>query len=233
MKLKKIILSIFIILIICLISILIYVKSTKNRTEENTIQNKQNNIEELKKDTGITGNNELYKINIEYDGKKVLDIKEDVQYKIAFAGIIKQELPDINEIDAIFEEKYPKEFVVWIDVNSREKFRQMLKECANNEYEISESGFLKIKNENNSTDIDKSLKEMIENKKRYIVTISGIYYMADRVTGDIIDNFYEDMDPYQASKILSEKNDVIVFLATNKEKKLTTKEILQELIFCK
>ena len=106
----------------------------------------------------------------------------------------------------------------------------MLKENTNNEYEITEEGFLKIKKENNSTDIDNSLKEMIQSNKRYIITISGIYYEIDRVTGEILDNFYEDMDPMQATKSVDNKDDIIIYLTTNTEKRLTTKEILYELI---
>ena len=232
MNLKKIILSVFVVLVVCIITILIYLKNTENKNEVNNTQSEQNEVEELKKEIGIPGNNNLYEINTEYDGQKVLDIKEDIQYKIAFAGIIKQAAPDFNEIDTIFEEQYPNESGVWIDITSREKFQQMLKECANNEYEISENGFVKIKAENNPTDIDKSLKKMIENEKRYIITISGIYYQIDRVTGQILDNFYEDLDPYQAIKTVSDKDNIIIFLSTNTQKKLTTKEILQELIAC-
>ena len=63
-----------------------------------------------------------------------------------------------------------------------------------------------------------------------IITISGIYYEIDRVTGEILDNFYEDMDPMQATKSVDNKDDIIIYLTTNTEKRLTTKEILYELI---
>jgi len=38
------------------------------------------------------------------------------------------------------------------------------------------------------------------------------------------------MDPYQATKIVDYGDDIIIFVTTNKEQKLTDKEILQELI---
>ena len=78
--------------------------------------------------------------------------------------------------------------------------------------------------------LDNSLKEIIQSNKRYIITISGIYYEIDRVTGEILDNFYEDMDPMQATKSVDNKDDIIIYLTTNTEKRLTTKEILYELI---
>ena len=183
-----------------------------------------------KNDVGITGDNELYQIQTEYDGKEILDIKPEIQYKVAFAGIIEQGSPKIENIDAIFNNNYPKDYGIWIENNSRDKILQILNRNLNNEYEINENGYLDIKKEDNPTDIDKELKKMIEAKKKYIITISEVYYGVDRVSGEILDNFYEDMDPYQATKIVDYGDDIIVFVTTNKEQKLTDKEILQELI---
>ena len=221
MKNKKIIFLAVILIIIVLI-IIKYCK--KNDGIEH------DNVEVLKNDVGITGDNELYQIQTEYDGKEILDIKPEIQYKVAFAGIIEQGSPKIENIDAIFNNNYPKDYGIWIENNSRDKILQILNRNLNNEYEINENGYLDIKKEDNPTDIDKELKKMIEAKKKYIITISEVYYGVDRVSGEILDNFYEDMDPYQATKIVDYGDDIIVFVTTNKEQKLTDKEILQELI---
>lgn len=221
---KKIIIVIFCIVIIIGLGVVGYLKQkTSNEVSKEEVN-------DLKEDIGVSGDTDLYQIQTEYDGNKNLDIKPEIQYKVAFAGIIEQKIPKLEDIDTIFYTKYPKDYGIWIDSTSREKFLTMLKENTNNEYEITEEGFLKIKKENNSTDIDNSLKEMIQSNKRYIITISGIYYEIDRVTGEILDNFYEDMDPMQATKNVDNKDDIIIYLTTNTEKRLTTKEILYELI---
>ena len=221
MKNKKIIFLAVILIII----VLIIIKYCKKNDEI-----EHDNVESLKKDVGITGDNELYQIQTEYDGKKILDIKPEIQYKVAFAGIIEQGSPKIENIDTIFINHYPKDYGIWIEENSRDKILQILNRNLNNEYEVNESGYLDIKKEDTPTDIDKELKKMIEAKKKYIITISELYYGVDRVSGEILDNFYEDMDPYQATKIVNYGDDIIVFVTTNKEQKLTDKEILQELI---
>lgn len=221
---KKIIIVIFCIVIIIGLGVVGYLKQkTSNEVSKEEVK-------DLKEDIGVSGDTDLYQIQTEYDGNKTLDIRPEIQYKVAFAGIIEQKIPKLEDIDTIFYTKYPKDYGIWIDSTSREKFLTMLKENTNNEYEITEEGFLKIKKENNSTDIDNSLKEMIQSNKRYIITISGIYYEIDRVTGEILDNFYEDMDPMQATKNVDNKDDIIIYLTTNTEKRLTTKEILYELI---
>lgn len=221
---KKIIIVIFCIVIIIIFGVIGYIKQKNN----NEISKEE--VNNLKEDIGISGNTDLYQIQTEYDGNKILDIKQEIQYKVAFAGIIEQKIPKMENIDTIFNTNYPTNYGIWIDSTSREKFITMLKENTNNEYEITEEGFLKIKKEKNSTDIDNSLKEMMQSNKRYIITISGIYYEIDRVTGEILDNFYEDMDPMQATKSVDNKDDIIIYLTTNTEKKLTIKEILYELI---
>ena len=101
------------------------------------------------------------------------------------------------------------------------------------EYEITKQGYLEIESENKSNYIDSEIKEMIENDKKYILAISGIYYEADVVTGEILDNFYEDMDPYQATKTVGNNEDTIIFLSPNSQKMLSEEDILQELISCK
>ena len=221
---KKIIIVIFCIVIIIGLGVVGYLKQkTSNEVSKEEVK-------DLKEDIGVSGDTDLYQIQTEYDGNKTLDIKPEIQYKVAFAGIIEQKVPELENVDTIFNKNYPKNYGIWIDSTSREKFLAMLKENSDNEYEITEEGFLKIKKENNPTDIDNSLKEMIQSNKKYIITILGIYYEIDRVTGEILDNFYEDMDPLQATKSVDNKEDLIIFLTTNTEKKLTTKEILYELI---
>ena len=70
--------------------------------DKNDIQYQENvTIEELKEQTSINGNNEIYEIGQEYDGRKVLTVKADIKYKVAFAGIIKKATPKYEELDEI------------------------------------------------------------------------------------------------------------------------------------
>ena len=156
MKNKKIIFLVVILIII----VLIIIKYWRNN---NNIEH--GNVETLKKDVGITGDNELYQVQTEYDGKKILDIKPEIQYKVAFAGIIEQGKPKIENVDAIFNNNYPEDYGIWIENNSRDKILQILNRNLNNEYEINKNGYLDIKKEDNLTDIDKELKKMIGAKK--------------------------------------------------------------------
>ena len=225
-----IILGIFIVAISC--------RKVEEKQDSQTTNSSKNEIdevavEELKKESGITAENKLYDVTVEYDGTKVLNINPGIQYKIAFAGIIKNEKINIEEIDNIFKNYYPKKSGIWIEPNSRTKFLEMLKKETNNEYEITKEGYLEIKSENKSNYIDSEIKEMIENDKEYIGAISGIYYEADVVTGEILDNFYEDMDPCQATKTVNNNEDTIIFLSPNSQKMLSEEDILQELISCK
>lgn len=234
---KKIIVTLVIIIIV--IAGIFYLKSRKqenvtnqeqiNETKLAQDENTKKEIEELKKETGATANEKLYEIQLEYDGKKFLNIKPEIQYKIAFAGIIQNNMPALEQIDDILKKEYPQNNGIWIESNSRKQFLELLNNNTNNQYEITEQGYLKILKEINPNEQDKSLKKMINANNQYIITISGTYYEADRVTGEILNNFYEEIDPYQASKTVQWDNNIIIFLTTNKENKLTNSDILTEI----
>ena len=164
---SKIVFSVLIISLIC-VAIFFSLKNQDNNTN-NASENIDKNIEEIKNEVGITGNNELYEVITEYNGNKVLNVKDDIQYKIAFAGIIKKSIPNLDEIDEVFEKNYPKKVGVWIEQTSRAKFEKMLKECVNNEYKISDEGYLQIEKENNPNDMDKKLKKKAKEFKKDIL----------------------------------------------------------------
>ena len=229
--LKKRIIYVLIIIILLITCLCIIIN--KKQDSNNTLNEQENieKIEEVKEETGATGNSDIYEVQEDKTtNTEIVTVKANIKYKVAFAGMIKQSKPAFGEIDKIFEENYPKKNGIWIENNSRDKILQILNRNLNNEYEINKNGYLDIKKEDNLTDIDKELKKMIGAKKKYIITISEVYYGVDRVSGEILDNFYEDMDPYQATKIVDYGDDIIIFVTTNKEQKLTDKEILQELI---
>ena len=214
-------------------------ETAKNKTETNTSSINKNeiayqenvSIPQLKEETGMQADDYLYEIQVEYDGKQVLDIKPDIQYKTAFAGMIKQSKPEFSEIDTLYETEHPTQSGIWIEPHSRDRFLEMLKDNMNCQYQILDDGYLQIKANQNPKQEDIQLQKMIKSDSSlYIIAVSGVYYEVDRVTGEIIDQPFEMMDPYQASKMVETGNGMIIFLSENVRQKLTTMEVLEEVI---
>lgn len=214
-------------------------ETAKNKTETNTSSINKNeiayqenvSIPQLKEETGMQADEDLYEIQVEYDGKQVLDIKPDIQYKTAFAGMIKQSKPEFSEIDTLYETEHPTQSGIWIEPHSRDRFLEMLKDNMNCQYQILDDGYLQIKANQNPKQEDIQLQKMIKSDSSlYIIAVSGVYYEVDRVTGEIIDQPFEMMDPYQASKMVETGNGMIIFLSENVRQKLTTMEVLEEVI---
>lgn len=244
---KKIILVIGVAVIIIAIAVVIILNiATKSKLENEQNENWENpyteidknaiqyqedaSIDELKKETGLTADSNLYEVNTEYDGRKVLSIKVDVQYKVAFAGIVKKQAPKIEEVDLILQENHPTENGVWIDEQSRSKFLELLKGNTKSEYEINEKGYLTIKNKNEQNENDKSLEKFINSGKHLVITISSMYYEVDNVTGEVVEYPFEQLDAYQTYSQVMSDNNIIFVITSNQNKKLTNKEILEDLL---
>ncbi len=243
-KNKVIIVSIIIIAIIIIVSIIFFITNKKDYKENNLEENWENpyteidknaieyqenaTIDELKEQTGLTANSNLYEINTEYDGRKVLNIKTDIQYKVAFAGIIKGQAPKIEEVDTIIQENHPTENGVWIEKNSRTKFLQLIEGNTNSEYSIDEKGYLNIKEKRGQNDIDKNLERLIKSNKQIIVTISNMYYEVDSVTGEIVEYPFEQLDSYQAYDQITSKDNTIIVITSNTNKNLTNQDIMEQ-----
>lgn len=246
MKKKKKAITISIISIIAIICLVLIVlmnrKNNKCEMEENwenpyTELNKEEveyqdniSINEIKEELGMKADNDLYEVNTEYDGRKVLNIKANIQYKVAFAGIIKQKIPQMDEVDKIVNENHPSENGVWIEEQSRDKFLEILKENTNSEYKINENGYLTIENKKQQNDNDKKLEKMIHLNKKIILTINNFYYEVDNVTGEIVEYPFEKLDNYQVYDKITYENNSIIVITTNLNNKLTNKEILEELV---
>ena len=121
---KKKILIIISVLIILIIVGLLFIGSLNKQFEvynnietnniyteldKNEVQYQENTtVEDLKKQTSITGDDEIYEIQKEYDGRKVLTVKASIKYKVAFAGMIKKSAPKYDELDNILKQNLPK-----------------------------------------------------------------------------------------------------------------------------
>ena len=84
------------------------------------------NVESLKNEYRMTGETDLYNIETEYDGRKVLTIKSNINYKVAFCGMIKKSKPSFKEIDSLFSKNSPQKTGIWIEECSREKILDFL-----------------------------------------------------------------------------------------------------------
>lgn len=232
-----IVLAMFIILTILGIKSARYNKISEKTQEmynemknDSAMYNENSNLNDLKKEYSITGEDNLYEIQTEYDGRKVPVIKADINYKVVFAGMVGKTKPTYNEIDEVFENYYPKENGVWVEKSSREKILNFLNSNLNSKYEINENGYLKIAEKNIQNDEDIKIEKIINENKKYILDISSVCYMVDAVTGEIVDNPYEAIEEYQTYEYFSNENDMIIFITENSENKLTDDEVFESIL---
>ena len=239
---KKILIPICCIIILIIIGVVVFFftreqpvpiekeqESNNEMKQSSTMYDENANLEDLKQEYKMTGSDELYEIQTEEDGRKVLYIKPDINYKVAFAGIIKGTIPDFTEIDSIYETNYPTENGIWVEQNSREQIRELFNKFLSSEYEIVD-GYLKIKNENTPSENDKKLKEIINGDKQFILSISGVSYLVDTVSGNILDNPFEEFDKYQIYEYVECENNKIIFITENNKKALTDEEIFDSIL---
>ena len=242
---KKIIICICIIVLLVALAIIgFFISKTWNNQEKsnineidefksNSIMYDENaNLQELKKEYKITGPDELYEIQTEYDGRKAVVIKPEINYKVAFAGLIKNDKPNFEQTDTIYNTNYPQENGIWIDKDNRNTIIEYLNntELLNNEYLINENGFLQVNVTEKETEMDKVIEKEINSNQLTIISISGTCYMVDPVTGEIVRNPYEDLDNIQTYEYFENENDKIIFITENINKKLTNDEIFKSII---
>lgn len=246
---KKILILIFIVLILLVISVIILLNIKKENNKDNIISNKENLIyennninnedianntiiEELKNQTGVEGNTEIYEVQTEYDGRKVLAVKANTKYKVALSGMIKNGKPTYNELDDLINSSAPKNTGIWIQNNSREKIKAILNsnKYTNSTYFIDKDGYVKIQDKNSQNEIDKKLEKIINGNKQYIINISSVCYIVDNITGEILDYNFEKMDKYQTYEYFEDDNLMIIFVNQNTNKQLSEKEIFESII---
>ena len=246
MKKKNYIIIGLVVLVVILIIVLIVFFSRKgnenvNNTEtENVVnENTENNtnivdqniekqnpeeIETIKNEINATGNTDIYYVDEEYDGRKILQIKPDVQFDVDLAGIMKNSKPEENEINELVG-KEPTNNGVWISEQSREIFSNLLKNNNITDFNISDEGYLQINNSGNN-DMANKLVNMINSDRLYIINMTGTAYERDYISGEITEYPFEDMDPTQAIEPYQKDNKIILEITTNKMQRLSESEIL-------
>lgn len=83
-------------------------------------------VEKIKKEINATANTDIYRIEEEPGGRKILQVKPEIQFNVDLAGIIKSGKPEENELNEILK-KMPNSTGIWISNQSRETFLGLLK----------------------------------------------------------------------------------------------------------
>ena len=241
MKKKKNILltTIAIIIIIAIVVSLIILKNIFtakekwnnefSKIDKNTINYKSDvTVDELKQEMNLTADSDLYEITTEYDGRKTLNVKKDILYKVAFAGIIKQSKPVLNEIDEIYNQNYPQENGIWISEHSKEDFLKLLQGNVNCKYEINEKGFLQINKDNNENENDEKLEKIINSDKKVIIDINNFDYEVDVVTGEIVEYPFKELE--ELVDIISNNNEKIIVIVKNQSNEFANEEVFEDFL---
>ena len=236
MKINKKKFVIFIVIVFITLLIAIIGAKQKNNINsyirKNQIENQENiTVDEIKRETGINANSNIYEVQQDFDGRKVVAVKDNIKYKVAFAGMIKNFKPNEDELDEILNENNPEKNGIWVNKQSRSKIIDLFNnDYVNSEYTINSDGYLCIKSKNNQNNIDKKIESIINGNKQYILDISSVCYIVDDITGEILDYNFEKLDKYQTYEYFENENSVIVFVNENTDRQLTDKEIFESLI---
>ena len=209
-----------------------YVTQEGVNIDKNEVTYQENlTVGDLKNEVGASGDNEIYDITTEYDGRKILTIKSEVQFDVVLAGLLDGKKPELDlkkleEKASVFQGKKG----VWIEENSREEFLKLLKETTRGSYNIDTERYLVCEQDQSGNDIDKRLKQILLGDDLLIIAVTGNCYTADEISGKIVEYPFEKMDPYQTSETFVKNNQKICVLSTNEKGKLTSEEIVKSVL---
>ena len=222
---KKTIICIIVLFII--LGAILYISSREKNEKlstTNVIATQDTNIiEQIKNETEATADTNMYQIQEEYDGRKILQIKPDIQFDTVLSGILKNGEPKETEIQEILKQR-PTKNGIWISKQSREEFLNLLKQNNQIGYEIDENGYLVKKDGNND-----KLNKAINSPTLYIIDISGTCFSRDEMSGKIVEYPFEEMDPSQIIETYETENSTIILVTNNSKGKISSKEIFEEI----
>ena len=229
--------SIYILIILCIVCLIftniLIIKFNRNNNKkiniDNTLYQNDLSIEQIKNELGYTADSNLYSVDTEYDGRKILNIKHELQFMVAFAGLIKTEDLNLSEVEEIFDGNYPKQCGIWIEKNSREHIIEIINKNTNSIYKINKEGYLEIQEKKGQNDLDVVLEKIINSSYTIILSINSLYYEVDNVSGEIVQYPFEKLDNYQPLDMIKSENNLFIVLSSNENNKLTDKQILDEL----
>lgn len=211
----------------------IVIDNVYTELDKNEIQYQDDtSVGDLKEQTSMSGNDEIYEVQEEYDGRKVLSVKANLKYKVAFAGMITEKIPKLQELDKILEQFLPKYSGVWVDKNSRDKVVELFNgsEKSSSKYFVDGDGFLRISDKSLQTDFDKKIESAINGDRQFILSISSVCYIVDDVSGEILDYNFEIMDRYQIYEYFEDEDKCIVFVNENSYGQLSDLEMFESIV---
>lgn len=240
---KNILIVVLLVVVVVIAIILIFNNNKEENSDQNILQNDiqsdnfmnrmvstdANEINAIKNEINATGQTDIYQIEEEYDGRRIIQVKPDVQYQVALAGIIKNGIPAEDEINTLLEQA-PTNSGMWISKSSKEKFIELLKSNNITNFEITNEGYLQCNKQENLTEYEEKLKNMAESDKLYIIDISGKTYQRDYISGEVIEYPFEEMDPYQVIEPYEVEDSIILGVTSNKDNYLSDIEILEAII---
>ena len=84
-----------------------------------------NEIKSMQSQINSNADPNIYRIEREYDGRRILQIKPEVQFNVDLAGIVNNGMPAENEINELVS-KVPNKSGIWISEQSRQEFLKLL-----------------------------------------------------------------------------------------------------------
>ena len=192
-------------------------------------------IKEIAEDKGININNSynentsLYEVKKEYDGREYITVKDSIKFKVALAGIIKKQKPELNKLDEELK-KAPKHTGIWIEESSRNEFLKIINEITNANYSIDEDGFLRQEESFIMNNYDKKINNILLKNELFVFAINSECYILDEVTGEITLYPFEEMDPHQGAEIFESNDKYIYVISQNKKGKTNIKETIENII---
>lgn len=222
--------NIIIVLIALIILSTIFYLENKFTKKEIKTDESGKTVQDIKSDIGATGKDELYEVKQEANGRENITIKDEIKYKVELAGILKQNMPEYEELDSIIENKQIHAGI-WISSESRENIFSLIQTYLKDNYKINEDGYLELVNKSTeSNEYDEIIQNHINNNKIYIISATGEVYDIDNITGKIVLYPFEQMDEHQLCEPLEYENKKIIVLTSNKKQKLSNNEIFEALI---
>ena len=226
---------IFCVIIIGLISFIYLVsikaedKKNNNLSSAELEKQEENEIIELKEQLGIAGKAEIYIIDKEYDGRKILVIKPNMQYDVVMAGILSNSKPDYEKLSGILQNE-PEENGIWISEKSRNQILEIIHNITNAKYKIDEYGYLNQDVVDEMNEYDKKIEKILSSNRLYAIDINKSCYIIDNVTGEIVENSFEEMDPYTPFEYFETNNKAVFIITTNSKNKLNYNDIIKEIL---
>ena len=139
-------------------------KTQQENSDNNTTPENAKEIESMKNEINATGTTDIYQIEEEYDGRKILQVKPNIQFDVDLAGIIKKSKPEENELSDLLRQA-PTKNGVWVSEQSRERFSELLRNNNIENFTISDEGYLQINNSN--SELTRKIENMTKSDKLY------------------------------------------------------------------